>query len=438
MRPSRRFIMLVLLLAALTILIGLVRQDGGLVAAVIWGGLTLAALADLALTPSARNFDVSAELDEVGYVGKTATLSLHLSARKGHLPRRFDLRLSHDPSLAPVDDTVSIAPQPGTASTTVAIPLKLLSRDDAGLHRLSMCFASRLGLFDVLPHWPLTLSISIVPDVSPVFSGEIAASMLPLLDGLKDMNLRGEGSEFHQLRDFQQGMDPRQIDWKRSARSHRLVVRETRAERNHQIIFGLDCGHLMGQRIGGLTKLDHAINATLSLTWAAGLGGDNVGFYSFASRPQSFIPPYPGRRAFGQLQKHSSRLQHEALETNHTLGLSQLNSQLSRRSLIIVFSDFVDTVTAELLVENLAVMTGQHLVLYVALQDTTLHEIAHPKDISMTSVAEAISAQQLLLERRQVLDRLRRLGVLCLDTAPEKLTAGLLSRYIDIKSQELI
>ncbi len=438
MRPSRHFILLVLVLAALTILIGLFRPDGSFVAAVLWGGLIVVALADLAVTPSARNFDIAADLDETGYVGKTAPLSLHLTARKGELPRRFDLRLTQDHGIGTQDDTITTAPTPLSTETTVTVPLMLLERGEASLRRLSMCFASRFGLFDMLPRWPLSLSISIIPDVSPVFSGEIQTSMLPLLDGLKDMNLRGEGSEFHQLRDFQQGMDPRSIDWKRSARTHSLVARETRAERNHQIIFGLDCGHLMGERIGKLAKLDHAINATLSLTWAAGLGGDNVGFYSFASRPQTFLPPYPGRRAFGQIQKHSATLLQEASETNHTLGLSQLNSHLSRRSLIVIFSDFVDSVTAELLVENLAVMTRQHLVLYVALQDPKLAEIAHPADISMASVADAISARQLLVERRQVLDRLRRLGVLCLDTVPEKLTAGLVSRYIDIKSQELI
>ena len=298
--------MLVLGLAALTVLIGLFRQDGGLAAAVVWGLVILVALADLILSPSARTFEVTADLPETGYVGQTTDLTLDIKTGRGLLPRRFEMRLAHGPRIAPEHTTATCVVPPNRTQTSLRVPLALLERGEASLHRLSLCFASRFGLFDMLPNWPLSLEIDIVPDVAPVLNGDIQTRMLPLLDGLKDMNLRGEGSEFHQLRDFQQGMDPRSIDWKRSARTHSLVARETRAERNHQIILGLDCGHLMGERIGKLSKLDHAINATLALTWAGGLGGDNVGFYSFASRPQTFLPPHPGRRAFGQIQKHSA------------------------------------------------------------------------------------------------------------------------------------
>ncbi|MDI3336415.1 DUF58 domain-containing protein [Defluviimonas aestuarii] len=438
MRPSRRLVALVLMLAALTVLIGLVRQDGGIAASILWGAAVLLALADLALSPSAKGFAVVADLAETGFVGKTAALSLDIASRRGALPRRFDLRLTHDPGISTGGAAIAVEPETGSRNVTLTVRLDLVERGEAALQRLSMRFGSRLGLFDILPRWPLSLKIDVIPDVAPVHNGEIQTRMLPLLDGLKDMNLRGEGSEFHQLRDFQQGMDPRNIDWKRSARLRGLVARETRAERNHQIVIGLDCGHLMGERIGKISKLDHAINAALALTWAGGLGGDNVGFFSFASRPQSFLPPRPGRRAFGQIQKHSAALRQESAETNHTLGLTQLNSHLDRRSLVVIFSDFVDSVTAELLVENLAVMTRHHLIHYVALQDPELEAFAHPDDVAMTAVANAISARQMLFERRHVLDRLRRLGVLCLDTTPDKLTAGLISRYIDIKSQELI
>ena len=150
------------------------------------------------------------------------------------------------------------------------------------------------------------------------------------------------------------------------------------------------------------------------------------------------MPPRPGRRAFGHIQKISAQLDQVAAETNHTLGLTQLNGNLKRRSLIVVFSDFVDSVTAELLVENLGVISRQHLVLYIALRDPELQAIADPQDTSMVSIANAVSARQLLRERQAVLDRLQRLGILCIDTAPDQLSAKLISRYIDIKSQELI
>lgn len=438
MRPSRRFITIILALAAISILIAITRQDGNLIVAPLWAALLVLALADLAASPAARNFEVLAELADLGFVGRTVPFQLTITAHKGSIPQHIDLRLTHGVELAPKGATETIKTSAGQKTTSSVIPITLRERGVSNISRLSLCFPSRFGLFDILPTWALDLEVEIAPDLTPVLNGDIQTQMLPLLDGLKHSNLRGQGSEFHQLREFQTGMDPRSIDWKRSARMRTLVARETHAERNHQIILCLDSGHLMGERIGKLTKLDHAINASLSLAWAGGLGGDNVGFYSFDSRPQQFIPPLPGRRAFGHIQKHCASLKQATAETNHTLGLTQLNSHLSRRALVVVFSDFVDSVTAELLAENLAVITRQHLVLYVALRDPELHTIAHTTEVSMNSVAEAVSAQQFLRERQVVLDRLSRLGVVCLDTTPDQLTAGLISRYIDIKSRELI
>ena len=121
-----------------------------------------------------------------------------------------------------------------------------------------------------------------------------------------------------------------------------------------------------------------------------------------------------------------------------TLGLTHLSGKLARRSLIIVFSDFVDSITAELMVENITVLNRRHLVLFVALRDPALAALAQPRIVTLDAVARSVAATQLLYERRDVLDRLSRLGVICLDTTPEALTGALISRYIDIKSRELI
>ena len=73
-------------------------------------------------------------------------------------------------------------------------------------------------------------------------------------------------------------------------------------------------------------------------------------------------------------------------ETNFTLGLAELSARLKRRALVILFTDFVDTVTAELLVETMARIARQHVVVFVTLRDAVLHGLADaPPDNSMTS-----------------------------------------------------
>ena len=124
------------------------------------------------------------------------------------------------------------------------------------------------------------------------------------------------------------------------------------------------------------------------------------------------------------------------MESNPTLALTHLSERLARRSLIVIFSDFTDNATAEPMVEHLGLLARRHLILYVALRDPALQRMALPVDITLDSVAEAVSADQIAQERRLVLDRLERVGVLCLDTEPDALTADLVSRYIEIKARE--
>ena len=437
MRPSPRLLAMALILAALTTVLVLVQPDAQMAVAGVWAVFAVVGLGDLLASTPAKHLDVVVAAPKLGYSGGVARLVVQISARKSVLPPGLMVRLDLDAALGD-----GLLPAPARTDDTLraatAVDLVLTRRGVHAIRSIALKWQSRLGLFEIIGSWPLTHTLTVVPDITPVLSGQIQTQMLPLVEGIKDMQLRGQGSEFHQLRDFTTGMDPRNIDWKRSARLRSLVARETRAERNHQIMLCLDSGHLMSETIGGLSKLDRAINAALALAWAGGLGGDQVGLYSFDSRPRVFVPPAPGRAAFARLQATCAALSYETVETNHTLGMTHLSGKLARRSLIIVFSDFVDSITAELMVENMAVMSRRHLVLFVALRDPALAALAHPDVVTLDAVARSVAATQVVRERRDVLDRLARLGVICLDTTPETLTGALISRYIDIKSRELI
>ncbi len=437
MRPSPRLLLVALLLTALTTALVLMRTGADGIVLLLWGALALVGLGDLLTSTPRKRLEVIVAVPKTGYTGAKLRLVAQIRAQRGLLPPGLTARLDLDGSLGSGDLPGFIRSADNLRAAT-GTDLALSQRGVYAIRSIALKWQSKLGLFEIIGTWPLNHSLSIIPDISPIMSGQINTRMLPLMAGQKDMQLRGEGSEFHQLRDFVAGMDPRTIDWKRSARMRSLVARETRAEKNHQIMLCLDSGHLMTERIGGLSKLDRAINAALAMAWAGGLGGDQVGLYSFDSQPRVFVPPAPGRVAFPRLQATCTALKYETVETNHTLGLSHLSGRLARRSLIIVFSDFVDSITAELMVENLTVLTRRHLVLFVALRDPALAALAHPAQVSMDAVAKSVAATQLLHERRSVLDRLARLGVICLDTTPEALTPALLSRYIDIKSRELI
>ncbi|MBY5367313.1 DUF58 domain-containing protein [Rhizobium leguminosarum] len=439
MRPSSTLIALVLISAAVTVFTSVWWRDMSSFLLLMWLALAALTVADLVISNLAGRMTIDFDLPPQGFVGHTAAFTVGIRPQKGALPRKIEIRLDLAPELV-VDEIRWLDPASGAGEGEVlaSLDLHLTRRGRYGVNALWLKWPSRLKLLEMIAKMPVGKEIAVQPDISPVLSGAIKTQILPLEAGQKDLRLRGEGSEFHQLREFVSGMDPRSIDWKRSARMRSLVVREMRAERNHQIILCVDSGRLMAEQLAGFTKLDRAINAALAMCWGAGLAGDLVGFYSFDSRPRLFVPALPGRAAFPRLRTVCAGLRYETQETNHTLGLTHLSGRLKRRSLIVIFSDFVDTITAELMIENMQVLARHHFVVYVALRDPMLAKLIEPQETTLDAVARSVAVRQILQERRAVMEKLARLGVLCLDSTPEALTSDLIARYIEIKSREMI
>jgi uncharacterized protein (DUF58 family) len=155
-------------------------------------------------------------------------------------------------------------------------------------------------------------------------------------------------------------------------------------------------------------------------------------------RPRMFVAPAPGREAFARLRSWTAELDYVSAETNHTLALSELNARTPKRSLIIVFTDFVDTTSAELLVENIGILARRHVMIFVTLRDSETEDLVAHAPTDMEGVATLVAANQALDERRLVHERLARLGVTVVDARPAQVTARLISAYLDIKAREVI
>jgi len=118
--------------------------------------------------------------------------------------------------------------------------------------------------------------------------------------------------------------------------------------------------------------------------------------------------------------------------------LAGLGARLKRRALIVLFTECVDTVTAELLVESLQRMTTRHVVVFVTLRDSLMRQTLDAPPGSFEDAARAVVAHDLLRDRSIVIERLERLGVHCLDVASGRLSVGLINRYLLIKERGLI
>ncbi len=396
------------------------------VAGIPW--ILLAALAAVDLLLSIRRRQ-SVVVDPVGevFVGEAFELSIEIAPGVGAATGRLDW-----------PEGVRGPASFDFTENRTRVVCRAVRRGTWSLAHLWLFWSSRLQLFEFVPKVSFGLEVRVIPNIRLVQSGEIKSTVQSRLFGVKENRAIGEGTEFHQLRDFVPGMDVSSIDWKRSARHRSLVAKEVRAERNHHVIIALDNGYLMREEIAGLPKIDHAVTAALATAWAAIVGGDLVGLYAYDARPRLFLPPEQGRGAFARLRSHTSELAYETRESNHTLAMTELNTRTPKRSLIIVFSDFVDTTSAELMVENVGILSQRHLIVFVALRDPALDAQVKEAPATMDGVAETVATNQLLNERRLVFERLAKLGVTIIDVEPGAVSAQLISTYLEIKAREQI
>ncbi|WP_417432869.1 DUF58 domain-containing protein [Kiloniella sp.] len=320
----------------------------------------------------------------------------------------------------------------------LAFPLIVKRRGKAKVTNLWLKWYSPWGLIVRQTKWDLAHEVSVVPNVHAVRTAALQINSRDAFHGAKIQKQRGDGTEFDALREYQPGYDLRSIDWKHSARHRKLVCKEFQVERNHNVILAFDTGHLMTRPIDGLPQLDHMINAGLLLGFMALRGGDKVGLYGFDAKVRRLAKPLGGHQAFHHLQANCAELDYQHNETNFTLGLSHLAGQLQRRSLIVLYTDFVDTVTAELMIENVTRMAKRHLIIFVTLEDRELAKVAERKPHSVNDIAKSVVADDFLRDRQVVFERLRRLGVHCIQAPAASLSADLVERYLAIKNQELI
>lgn len=371
-------------------------------------------------------------------VGQPTTLGI--TARfAGRAPARVGGALACDARLATGGGvTFALAPQLHVPDWRGEATLCPTRGGTARINRAWLRWDGPLGLGARQVSHDLEKAVRIWPDLTPVRSPDLQTFLRNAQIGLINRRIRGEGTQFEALSEYEPGMDRRRIDWKASARHTRLFARENESERNNQIVFAFDCGQAMCEPVDGLPRIDRAVSAALTCGYVALKGGDKVALFGFARRPQLMTPFITDARAFHRLQSAAAGLDYESVEPNFTLALATLTAKLQRRSLVVVFSDFTDPTAAELMVESLGRLVNKHLVLFVTITDSEVEELiaAPPGDIA--TLARAVTADSLAQQRKVVLQRLRRLGIDVLEAPWASIGPRLIDRYLAIRSSEAI
>ncbi|NQW01069.1 MAG: DUF58 domain-containing protein [Rhodospirillales bacterium] len=391
---------------------------------------------DCLLTPAWQDFSHRFNAPKIGFIGDSETFELTIMSPHPQRTTQLTILFDLNGDIAPIAELTVVLPP--RLEKTVRIDLTAERRGNIEIERLWFRWEGPVKLARSTKTIDVFHTFAVVPNVRSVRKQALRFFSHDAFFGMKSQNQQGDGSEFSALREYVPGLDHRSIDWKQSARHRALVCKEFEAERNHQIIIAFDTGHLMSEPFDGIPKLDHAINAGLLMAYLSLRFGDRVGLFGFDANVNHYAEPVSGTHGFQLLQRVSADFDYHYEETNFTLGLADLMGRLNRRSLIIIFTDFVDTTTAELMIDSIGRLSKRHLILFVSLKDPALHALSNNQPESTRDIARAVVADGILKERQMVFERLRRLGAHCLEAPGRLISIDLVNHYLAIKRQELI
>ncbi|MEK7863764.1 MAG: DUF58 domain-containing protein, partial [Chloroflexota bacterium] len=295
-----------------------------------------------------------------------------------------------------------------------------------------------LDLIEKQGHVAATAAANVYPDLHEIRRYELTLRRGLAYDaGQRRARVPGAGTVFERLREYVPDDDPRSISWTATARRGKPISVEYETERQQRIQILLDAGRMMSSTLGGLSKLDHAVNTALMLSYVAIAKGDEVGLLGFADTVRGYAPPRRGRRQFLRLTEELRKIEGTTTEPDYRAAFEFLRARSGRRSLVVLFTDLVDDEASRALVAAVTRLAGHNLVLCCLLADPQLAETATRSPVSTTELFEKVVAQEVRDARIRALAILRRRGVHTIDVPAERLTVATIQRYLELKRRSL-
>ena len=432
-RPAPALVVLAVAWGALGI-----AASFGVVPAAAWtiagASLALFALVDLALLLRDAVPDVARRVPEALPLGveREVLLQLEPGARR----QRVDVHDLHPGGWDAGGLPRTLALEPGMVAS-VSYRRRPNARGTFAFEGVHLRLHSPLRLWRRLCLAGASQRVRVFPNFAPLtryalVSAEQASRMM----GAHIKRRRGEGTDFHQMREYRVGDSLRQIDWKATSRVRKLISREYQDEKNQQLVVVLDTGRRMLARDGELAHFDHALDAALLVSYLALRQGDAVGLLAIGGEKR-WVPPQRGMAAIDTLLRASYDLQPRPVATDYLAAATELSLRQRRRGLLMLVTNLRDEDIEDLLAA-VRMLQKRHLVVVASLRERALDEVLGEDVRDVAGAVRAGATARYLAQREVAHDALRRHRVMVLDVTSEQLPAALVERYLAIKRDGLL
>lgn len=161
-----------------------------------------------------------------------------------------------------------------------------------------------------------------------------------VLDGSYKSIHKGRSMNFDELREYVQGDDVKDIDWKASSRSQKLLVRQYIAERKHNVLLVFDTNmNMLGDSDGFEEKRELAIMSAGTLAYFVNKSGD---FVASAFMTEEGIKYFPFKAGLGNIELILESYHNAVTMTNKTDindALEYITRNFKQKMIVILVTD---------------------------------------------------------------------------------------------------
>lgn len=159
-----------------------------------------------------------------------------------------------------------------------------------------------------------------------------------ILEGTYNSIYKGKSMNFEDLREYVIGDNVKDIDWKASARSNKILIKQYIAEKKHNVLFILDSGKKMSADTRDLdSKKEVALMAAGTIAYLVDRNGDSI---SAIYKAQENIKLFPFKTGLYNIEKILNSYE-KAIDTDSDLEnlINYVLKFIRRRMIIFVITD---------------------------------------------------------------------------------------------------
>ena len=256
--------------------------------------------------------------------------------------------------------------------------------------------------------------------------------------GIKRVRRIGNSFEFEQIKEYVQGDNIRDINWKATAKKNQLMVNQFVDEKAQNVYMLIDRGRTMKMPFDGLSLLDYAINASLIVSNVVIQKQDKVGLFSFSKNVNDYVAAERRNHQMGMILESLYNVKTNFEETDFGVLYSAVKHNIKQRSLLLLYTNFDSMDALERQMNYLRAINKNHLLIVIFFKNSEIVELANKNTHSEQEIIKKTVAEKFIYDKEQMVLELSKYGVNSILTTPKNLTIDAINKYIEIKSKGLI